>query len=506
MIQKIENLPDKVNLEADVCVIGSGAGGAVAAAVLAEAGRSVVVLEEGGYFSKKNFQDRDIMWAFREMYRNAGSTGTVGMPPILLPIGKTVGGSTTVNSGTMFRTPDRVLKEWEWTYGVQDAGPEHMSRYLDIVEETTETMPVREEILGENQKMIREGAEILGLSHGPLRRNANRLCSGCGVCCFGCPSDGKRPMHLNFIPRAVKAGAEIYPRCRAEKLIVNNRRVSGVRGTFTQPNHKGVRPEMEVRAKVTLLCGGAVFSPVFLLKQKLANSSKQVGKNLTIHPASRVGAMFDEPIYGWKGVPQGYYIDEYCNEGIMAEGAHGPPSLMGGAVPGVGKIFKEHINNIAYFADFGVMVSDTGTGSIKVGSRGDPIMLYQMNKEDTRRMKKGLGMVASVFLAAGAKRTLPAVWKYPEISTTADVLKFRETTIKPKDIQVGAFHPLGTCRMGEDPKKTVVNSYLKCHDLDNLYVVDGSPFPTSLGVNPQETIMAFAYRTAEYIANTVFHP
>jgi len=504
MIQNVENLPDKVDLEADVCIIGSGAGGAVAAAVLAEAGRSVVVLEEGGYFTKKDFQERDIMWAFKEMYRNAGSTGTVGMPPIVMPIGKTVGGTTTVNSGTMFRTPAKVLKEWEWTYGVKDAGPEHMARYLDIVEETTEVRPVREEILGENQKKIREGAEILGLSHGPLRRNANKLCAGCGVCCFGCPSDGKRPMHLTFIPRAVKAGAEIYPRCRAEKLIVHGRRVLGVRGRFIHPNKRGVKPDMEVRARVVLLCAGAVYSPVFLLKQKLANSSKQLGKNLTIHPASRVGAFFDEPIYGWKGVPQGYCIDEYRDEGIMAEGAHGPPALMGGSVPGVGKTFKEHINNIAYFADFGVMVSDTGSGVVRVGLRGEPIIIYQMNKEDTRRIKKGMGMVAGVFLAAGAKYAMPAVWKYPRISSAADVLKFREAKIKPKDIQVGAFHPLGTCRMGENPKKTVVNSYLRCHDLDNLYVVDGSPFPTSLGVNPQETIMAFAYRTGEHIANTGF--
>ena len=150
------------------------------------------------------------------------------------------------------------------------------------------------------------------------------------------------------------------------------------------------------------------------------------------------------------------------------------------------------------------MVSDTATGRIKAGPRSEPFMLYSANKEDTRRMVKGMALTAAIFLAAGAKQVFPAIWKYPEIRSAKETLRLRETKIKPADIQMGAFHPLGTCRMGEDPAKTVVNSYLKCHDMDNLYVVDGSPFPSSLGVNPQETIMAFAHRTADHIMETGF--
>jgi len=503
MIRDVADLPDKVDIDADVCIIGSGAGGAVMASVLAKAGRKVVVLEEGGHFTKKDFQDRDMIWAFKEMYHNSGATSTMGKPFIALPLGKTVGGTTTVNSGTCFRTPPKVLKEWEWCFGVQDASLDRMAPYFDSVEETLEARPVREEILGENSKKIREGAELLGLSHGPLIRNANNMCGGCGVCCFGCPTDGKRSMHLNYIPQAVGAGADIYPRCKAVKFIRKERRITGVRGKFTQPNSRGVKPDMTVNAKVVVLSAGAIYSPAFLLKQKLANSSGQLGKNLTIHPASRVGAMFDEPIFGWKGVPQGYYVDEYRADGIMCEGAHGPPALMGAAIPGVGKLLKERVSDISFFADFGVMVSDTSIGSVKVGPSGNPVMIYSMNKEDVRRMIKGMALVSSIFLAAGAKSIFPALYGYPEILKPRDVLKLKEAKIKAVQIQAGAFHPLGTCRMGEDPANTVVNSYLKTHDLDNLYVVDGSVFPTSLGVNPQETIMAFALRTGEHIANKV---
>jgi len=504
MIHNVAELPDKVELDADVCIIGSGAGGAVTASELARAGRSVVVIEEGGYFQKEDFQGRDLAWAFRTMYRRAGGTTTLGKPPVVLPMGKTVGGSTTINSGTCFPTPPRVLKEWEWCFGVQDAGPERMAPYFDLVEEILEVQPVPEEILGENAKKIRDGAEILGLSHGPLRRNANNLCAGCGVCCFGCPSDGKRPMHLNYIPRAVEAGADIYQRCKARELIVQGRRVSGVRGQFTISNNREVKPTLQVMAKVVVLSAGAVHSPAFLLKQKIANSSGQVGRNLTIHPASRVGAMFDEPIFGWKGVPQGYYVDEYAGEGIMLEGAHGPPALMAASIPGVGKVFKKRVSDSSYYADFGVMVSDTTTGRVTPGPRGEPIMWYNMSKEDARRAVKGMALTAAIFLAAGAKTTYPALWKYPEIRNAREVLRLRETKIRPVDLQLGAFHPLGTCRMSEAPSRGVVNSYLKCHDLDNLYVVDGSPFPSSLGVNPQETIMAFAHRSAEHIANVGF--
>lgn len=503
MIHNVMNLPDKVVLETDVCIIGSGAGGSVTAAVLAEAGRKVVVLEEGGYYTKENF-NRDVLDMMKMMYRRSGATATVGNVPISLTMGVTLGGTTTVNSGTCFKTPPKVLKEWEWTYGVVDASPERMAPYFDQVEEILEVQPVREEILGENSKMVRRGAEILGLSHGPLRRNANKNCSGCGVCCFGCPSDGKRPMHLTYIPRAVSKGADFYPNCEAKEFIVHGRKIEGLRGKFNKPNSAGKVPTMEVRAKVFVLSAGAIYSPAFLLKQKLCNSSGQVGRNLTIHPASRVGAMFDEPIYGWKGVPQGYYVDEYAGDGIMLEGAHGPPALMSVSVPGVGRRFKELVSDITHYADFGVMVSDTGHGRVVLGPAGAPVMLYNLNKEDTRRMVKGMALTCAIFLAAGATEVFPAIWKFPALKSMKDVQKLREAKVKPSDIECGAFHPLGTCRMGEDPQLSVVNSYLKAHDIDNLYIVDGSVFPSSLGVNPQETIMAFAHRTAEHIANTEF--
>lgn len=500
MIHEVTGLPNDVQLEADVCIIGSGAGGAVTAATLSAAGKKVIVLEEGGHFTARDF-DRDMVSMMRMMYRGMGTTTAFGTPPIPLPLGKTVGGTTTINSGTMFRTPDRVLKEWEWCYGIQDASPDRMSRYFDEVEEATETMPVREEVLGENAKIVRRGAEILGLSHGPLRRNANMRCSGCGVCCFGCPSDGKRPMHLNYIPRAIEKGAQIYKHCEAKSLIVKGRRVQGVKGKFNVKNSNGKTPTIEVRAKITVLAAGAIYSSAFLLKNKLCNSSGELGKNLTIHPATRVGAMFDEPIYGWKGVPQGYYVDEYADEGIMIEGAHGPPSLMAPSIPGVGKHFKERISELSHFANFGVMVSDTGKGRVRQRG-GMPIILYSMNKEDVRRMMKGVAMMASIFFAAGASEVFPSLWKYPVLKSIKEVQTLRESKIDAADLECFAFHPLGTCRMGEDPSRSVVDSYLKAHDMDNLYIIDGSPFPSSLGVNPQETIMAFAQRCAEHIANT----
>lgn len=501
MIVDVAGEARRVDESADVVIVGSGAGGAPLAATLAERGFSVVLLEEGRQVSKRDF-NRKLGDMFRLMYRDQGLTSTLGFPGVPLPLGCTLGGTTTVNSGTMFRTPDKVLHRWQRELGLARLSPDDLAPYYERVERDLHVQAVKPHLWGKNSEVIRRGAGALGLSHGPLRRNVSDACKGSGMCCFGCPEDGKQPMHLTYIPRADAAGARIYTRVKVTGVEVEGGRAVGVVGHaatgITRAAARAV--SVRVRARAVVIACGAVYTPAFLLANRLANQSGEVGKNLTIHPASRVAALFDEKIEGWRGVPQGYMVDEYKDEGIMLEGAQGPPDLIGPGLPFVGADFKQLVSELERVAIFGVMVSDTSTGRVwNVGGR--PVMTYQLNRYDTERMVKGVGVLARIFFAAGAKRVMPSVYRFTELSRESDVETLQRSRIRAADVELMAFHPLGTCRMGADPRRSVVDSELRVHDLRDLWIVDGSVFPSSLGVNPQETIMAFSLRAADRLTD-----
>jgi len=489
-----------VDESVDVVVVGSGAGGAPLAASLAERGFSVALLEEGRQVSKPDF-NRKLGDMFRLMYRDQGITSTLGFPGVPLPLGCTLGGTTTINSGTMFRTPDRVLHRWGRDLGLRGVTPEDLAPYYERVERDTHVQPVKPHLWGKNADVIRRGAGALGLSHGPLHRNVSDHCKGSGVCCFGCPEDGKQPMHLTYIPRADAAGARIYTRVKVKRVLVERGVAVGVEGHaahgVTRDAARSVR--VRVRARAVVVACGAVYSPVLLLSNGLANQSGELGKNLTIHPASRVAALFDEELDGWRGVPQGYMVDEYKDEGIMLEGAQGPPDLIGPGLPFVGREFKRLVSELRHIAIFGVMVSDTSHGRVW-NVAGKPVMTYQLNRFDTERMVKGVGVLARIYFAAGAKRVMPSVYGFTDMRRPDDVAIFTGSEVRASDLELMAFHPLGTCRMGVDPRRSVVDEDLRAHDLRDLWVVDGSVFPSSLGVNPQETIMAFSLRAADRLA------
>lgn len=501
MIVPPEEIRGPVEERADAVVIGSGAGGAVVAKELAEAGLSVVVLEEGGHFTVKDFNRRPADMV-PLLYRDSGSTTALGRPAIPIPLGKTVGGTTTINSGTCFRTPAKVLDSWtKPPHGLEKAGPDDIAPFYERVEKVINVIPVKKELWGRNALVVRRGADALGYHHGPLLRNVNDRCRGCGVCCFGCPSDAKMAMHLSYLPRAVSAGARIYSHCRAERVLVENGKAIGVGGTLLSPHDSRDAFPIEVRAQAVILAAGTLMSPLFLLKNRICNSSGEVGRNLTIHPASRVAALMDEDVWGWRGVPQGYMIDEFADEGIMMEGVQGPPALIGPALPFLGERFAELLKDIRRIATFGAMVSDTSAGTVRVERGWRPLILYQINEYDTRRIVKAIALMSKVFLAAGAKRVFPAVHSHPEVRTMAEADALMNAPVRPDEIELVAFHPLGTCRMGFDPRSSVVDSWCQSHDLGNFYIIDGSIFPSSLGVNPQLTIMAFATRAAFRLAD-----
>jgi choline dehydrogenase-like flavoprotein len=500
MLYTPEDIPNKLEDSADVCVIGSGAGGAVFAKEIAEGGRSVILLEEGGSYTSKDF-NRNPVDMFPKLYRDMGMTtayGLPGHPPIIVPMGKCLGGTTVINSGTCFKTPDSVLVKWAEEFGIKKCLPEDMAPFFERVEKIINVTPVTDDIMGKNGIKFREGVKKLGYSGGPIKRNM-KDCKGCGTCVFGCPHDSKQAMHLTYIPSASEKGARIYTHCRVEKIKVEGSRVTGVSGTILEPGTDKPLGQFNINAKVVAVACGAMLTPVLLLRNNLANSSGEVGKNFRLHPGIRVIAVYDEVINGWLGVPQNYYVDEFFNEGIMLEGVFVPPEVGAMGMPFLGEKHKELLANYKYIGAFGAMASDTSKGRIFARGNGRPFILYNLNKEDARKLGKAVAITSKIFFAAGAKIVFPSIYGYLTLNSIDDCKKIEDANIKPSQLECMAFHPMGTCRMGSDPKKSVVDSYGESHDIKNLFIVDASIFPSSLGVNPQESIMAFSTRSAFHV-------
>lgn len=475
-------------LECDAVVVGTGAGGAVVAAELAERGHAVVLLEEGELVTREEFTGHSLALQ-RKLFRDMGATFAVGNTAFMIPLGRAVGGTTTINSGTCFRAPDRVLRRWVDELGLSDLSPERMARYYDRVENVLQVALAKDKHLGGIARVIARGCDALGWRHGALLRNAPD-CEGSGTCIFGCPTDAKRSTNVSYVPLALRHRAQLVTGARVEQILTERGRAVGVRAAG----------DLTVRARATVLACGALLTPVLLEKNGLGGASGQLGRNLSLHPAAGVGALFDEPIRGWDAIPQGYAIYEFVREGLLFEGAFMPPDLGAATLPFFGKRLVEVIERYDRFACFGFMIEDTSRGRVRAGPGGRPLITYVVGAGDVARLKRGVELLARCYFAAGAQAVFPFVAGFDEIRNQADLHAFRSARVHARDFDVTAYHPLGTCRLGVDRARSVLSPDHELHDVPGLFVTDGSAVPSSLGVNPQVTIMALATRAAERIA------
>ena len=301
-------------IECDVVVVGTGAGGAVVGKYLAELGHAVVYLEEGKLHRRDAFKGHAAE-AHQRFYRKGG-LAALGNAVIPIFVGRLVGGSTAINTGTCFRTPPWILERWCDELGTDALSSDALAPHFERVERDLQVEPARAEYLGGVARVVARGCDALGFRHYPIRRNAPD-CDGQGVCDFGCPSGARRSTEISFLPRALMRGAMLYAETRVERVLIEKGRAVGVlarAGTAT----------LRVRAPVVILACGAIPTPLFLQRLGLANQSGQVGRNLSLHPCTVVSALFDEKIEGYKAIPQGYTCDEFLREGILLSGASAP--------------------------------------------------------------------------------------------------------------------------------------------------------------------------------------
>jgi choline dehydrogenase-like flavoprotein len=480
-----------LDLECEVVVVGTGAGGAACAFELASRGRAVLLLEEGDYHRRSSFKSRPSE-TFRKLYRDQAMTVALGNVGVPVWTGRAVGGSTVINSGTCYRAPEPVFRAWRDELGLAGFSSDAMAPYYERVEQMLQVAPASFELTGGVGRVIARGAEKLRLSHHPLVRNAPG-CDGQGVCCFGCPTGAKRSTDVSYVPEALARGAQLVTAAHVDAIDVALGRARGVSGTLGEGGRR-----FRVRADAVVIAGGALMTPVLLAKSG-AVRHPMLGKNLSIHPATKVMAIFDEDIDMSRGIPQGYAIDSLAAEGIMFEGASTPLDVTAIAVPWVGARFMELMEAYRQVATFGFMIRDSSRGTVRPGPNGTALLTYNLNAADTQKMQRGIALLCDVFLAAGARRVLPFLAGSDEVRAPRDVAALRARSIAASEIEVTAFHPLGTCRIGSDPRNSVLSPDHEVNGVAALYVADGSAVPTPLGVNPQMTIMAMALRAAELI-------
>ena len=481
---------DQGDVECDVVVVGTGAGGGVVGRELAERGYAVVFVEEGEHYQRDSFDGRAVS-AHKRFYRAAFSLGNAAIP---IFVGRLVGGSTAINGGTCFRTPPWVLERWCEQMDTDDLSEAAMAPFFEHVERYLEIAPSGRKEIGPIADFIARGCDALGWSHFPVQRNAPG-CNGLGFCDFGCRTDARRGTNLSYVPSALTKGALLFTGGRVERVMLESGRAVGVEAVAK--NGKSMR----IRARAVILSGGALPTPLLLLQQGLANTSGQVGRNLSIHPSVGFGAIAEEPIHPSGHIPQGYGFDQFLREGILVMAAQPDANVIGAVLPYVGRQLMEAVESFEHLAHFGILISDAAaSGRVWRDVGGVPAITYSIAPEDVRKMHRAIVLTAEMALAAGAKRLYTETLGTPPLDGSRGLDAFRKAKLGPADFVWTSYHPLGTCRMGRDPKTSVVDLDHETHDVRGLYVVDGSTVSGPIGVNPQLTIMAMATRAASRIA------
>jgi len=473
----------------DAVVIGSGAGGAFAARALARAGLDTVIVEEGEQWTVDRIRATHPLDRFASIYRDAGTTMALGNPPIALPLGRAVGGTTVINSGTCFPPPTAVAAAWHEEHGLAHADPELLGPRIAEVEATIGVAPASMEVLGRNGELALEGAAALDWQGAPLRRNATG-CRGACQCAIGCPNNAKGGVHLNALPQACEAGARIVSGLQAKRILIENGHTTGIRASRTGGG------DVTISAPLVVVAAGAIPTPPLLRRSGLGGHPR-LGRNLSIHPATGITASFEEEVTPWRGVMQSVGIEQlHEEEGVLLEATSTPPGMGAVSAPGYGTHLLGRLERAANTATLGAMIADEPSGRV-LGSR-IPLVSYRLAKADDRRLRIAVEAMGRVMLAAGADEvelgggTTP-VRSESELPASIERLDVRR-------LRIAGFHPTGTAAAGSDPARHPVDPQGRLRGVAGVWVADGSVLPSCPGVNPQVSIMAIAMGVGETAA------
>lgn len=475
---------------ADAVVVGSGAGGAMVARTLARAGLDTVVLEEGRRWTVEEFRTTHPIDRYAGLYRGAGATVALGRPSVVLPVGRAVGGTTVVNSGTCYRPPPAVMRRWRDEFGLHLADPDRLGARLDDVERTLRVAPVPLEIMGRNGRLLLDAAATLGWRAAPIPRNAPG-CEGCCQCAIGCPRNAKFGVHLNALPQACAAGARIISDARVERVLHSRGRARGVRAR---------RPDgtaLDILADTVVVAAGATETPG-LLRRSDFDAHPRLGRNLALHPATMLAGRFDDDVVAWHGVLQSAAVHEFHeSDGVLIEATSTPPGMGSMVFPGYGAELLGWLDRAPQVATFGAMVADRGVGSVS-SVRGETLVRYNIDRADVAKLMVAIEAMGRLLFAAGAVEVLTGL---PGAMTVTSLPALRDALSRsdPRSLHLAAFHPTGTAAAGADEQRCPVDETGRLRGADGVWVADASILPSCPEVNPQLSIMALALGVADEV-------
>jgi choline dehydrogenase-like flavoprotein len=487
----------------DVVIVGSGAGGAVAAALLAEAGHRVIVLEEGPYVHPDEYQTWTPSESIRRLYREAGlltAFGTSGTPIISLTLGRAVGGSSLLTGGVCFRIPSEVHHTWVRDLGLTELSEEALQPAYEEVERRMRVREVPAWMRSFSTAKFVEGAGRMGLTMQPIRRNTGMDCEGNARCNFTCPAGAKRSVDVSYLPSATAHGARIVSDALVARVLVENGRAAGVEGHLLTPEAERSHA-FTVRAPIVIAACGTIHTPLLLFRTGL--SAGGIGDGLTLHPSSRVVARFDEVLNGWDGALQSVYCKDLLGEGLLFNGVYSAPNVLAAGMPGVGPALRRRVRALRSCAVFGAMVHDDAGGTVRPGLGREPLLWYSMAPRDLARLRKGIRVLCEMAFAGGAREVFTSILGAPPLTSVDQARALERAPLDPRRIECMAFHPLGSARAANDPRRGVVDQSGEAFELPGLFVMDGSILPTSIGVNSQVPIMSMSARLAWRLAERI---
>jgi choline dehydrogenase-like flavoprotein len=503
-------LREDLRLETDVVIIGSGAGGGVTAELLTNAGLKVVIVEEGPLRTSSDFKMREAE-AYPDLYQESAARKTKDKSINILQ-GRCVGGSTTVNWTSSFRTPPGTLEWWQSAHGLKRLGVDALAPWFAAMERRLHVglWPVAP---NENNAVLARGAQALGIPVAVMRRNVKR-CWNLGYCGTGCPTNAKQSMLVTTIPAALGKGATLLSRLRASQLEFSGKRATGLNAVALGAD--GLRPsgvKVTITARHFVLAGGAINSPALLMRSKVPDPAGRVGKRTFLHPTLISSGLFDQPIRAYAGAPQSVYSDHFLEQapidgplGFKLEAPPLHPVLFSTTLQGWGEAHARLMKEFANCQTILALVRDgfhpeSQGGTVHLRDDGSPFLDYPLNEPIWEATRRALLAMAEIQFAAGARWVTPVHEASSGYSSWSEAKRgLAELPLAPLRCRVVSAHVMGGCAMADSPERGVVNDEGRHFAIENLSIHDGSVFPTSIGANPQMSIYGLTARNASLLA------